>query len=577
MKFGYLFRYYGKYKLKMITVAALCLVSTLCSLAIPSLMSRVVDDGVKQSDLNAVISSCAAMLAVSLLALIAAVISGKLNASLSNSVARDLRNDLFGKVNALTFEEFSSIGTSSLLTRATEDVFQLQEAGGLVSSAISVPLLLIGGIVASFTADVTLAVILLCVVPVVCAIVFALVRKMGKLWENADKYCDIQNHIVRERLYGIRVIRAFEKEDYEHARVTDATDKMAYNLVKSNLFSGLITPICSCLLSLATVALIVVGYIRATAPETTVGAGDVFAVVQYVALISSALMTTFWTLAWLPHLKVCAKRVGEVLNLKGIEKSDEPPKKLSGDLSLKDVSFRYPGAREYSLKNIDMTFPEGKTIAVIGGTGSGKSTLIKLLLDFYPVTDGDISFGNENYSSLGGSDVRANVACAMQKSMIFEGTIRDNVKIAREDATEEEVLSAIEDAQLLDFVKSQKDGLDYFLSQSGANLSGGQKQRVNIARTILKSASVYIFDDSFSALDLLTEKNLRTALNRRLKGKTQIIITQRVSTARKCDYIYVLDDGKLVGGGNHEFLIENCKTYGEIYLSQTGGYDENEA
>ena len=577
MKFGYLLRYYGKYKLKMIAVAALCLVSTLCSLAIPSLMSRVVDDGVKQSDLNAVISSCAAMLAVSLLALIAAVISGKLNASLSNSVARDLRDDLFKKVNSLTFEEFSSIGTSSLLTRATEDVFQLQEAGGLVSSAISVPLLLIGGIVASFTADVTLAVILLCVVPVVCAIVFALVRKMGKLWENADKYCDIQNHIVRERLYGIRVIRAFEKEDYEHARVTDATDKMAYNLVKSNLFSGLITPICSCLLSLATVALIVVGYIRATAPETTVGAGDVFAVVQYVALISSALMTTFWTLAWLPHLKVCAKRVGEVLSLKGIEKSGEPPKNLSGDLTLKGVSFRYPDSREYSIKDVDMTFPEGKTIAVIGGTGSGKSTLIKLLLDFYPVTDGEISFGNENYSSLGGSDIRGSVACAMQKSMIFEGTIRDNVKIAREDATDEEVSSAIEDAQLLDFVKSQKDGLDYFLSQSGANLSGGQKQRVNIARTILKNASVYIFDDSFSALDLLTEKNLRAALNRRLKGKTQIIITQRVSTARKCDYIYVLDDGKLVGGGNHEFLIENCKTYGEIYLSQTGGYDENEA
>lgn len=577
MKFGYLFRYYGKYKLKMITVAALCLVSTLCSLAIPSLMSTVVDDGVKRSDLNAVISSCAAMLAVSAVALIAAIISGRLNASLSNSVARDLRNDLFGKVNALTFEEFSSIGTSSLLTRATEDVFQLQEAGGIVTSAISVPLLLLGGIVASFTADVTLAVILLCVVPIVCVIVFMLVRKMGKLWENADKYCDIQNHVVRERLYGIRVIRAFEKEDYEHGRLTDATDKMAYNLVKSNLFSGLITPICSCLLSLAAVALTVVGYIRATAPETIVGAGDVFAVVQYVALISSALMTTFWTLAWLPHLKVCAKRVGEVLNLKGIEKSDEPPKKLSGDFSLKDVSFRYPGAREYSLKNIDMTFPEGKTIAVIGGTGSGKSTLIKLLLDFYPVTDGDISFGNENYSSLGGSDIRGSVACAMQKSMIFEGTIRDNVKIAREDATDEEVLSAIEDAQLLDFVKSQKDGLDYFLSQSGANLSGGQKQRVNIARTILKSASVYIFDDSFSALDLLTEKNLRAALDRRLKGRTQIIITQRVSTARKCDYIYVLDDGKLVGGGNHEFLTENCKTYGEIYLSQTGGYDENEA
>ena len=577
MKFGYLFRYYGKYKLKMFAVAALCLASTLCSLAIPSLMSRVVDDGVKRSDFNAVFSSCGAMLALSVVSLVSAIISGKLNASLSNSVARDLRDDLFEKVNSLTFEEFSSIGTSSLLTRATEDVFQLQEAGGLVSSAISVPLLLIGGIAASFAADVTLALILLCVVPVVCLIVFLLVRKMGKLWENADKYCDVQNHIVRERLYGIRVIRAFEKEDYEHARVTAATDKMADNLVKSNLFSGLITPICSCLLSLASVALIVVGYIRATSANSSVGAGGVFAVIQYVALISSALMTTFWTIAWLPHLKVCAGRVGEVLSLKGISKNDEPPKKLAGDITLTGVTFRYPDSREDSLKNIDMTFPQGKTIAIIGGTGSGKSTLVKLLLDFYPLQSGEITFGKEKYSALGGSDVRANVACAMQKSMIFEGTVRDNVKIAREDAADEEVMSAIKDAQLLDFVNSQKDGLNYFLSQSGANLSGGQKQRVNIARTILKDASVYIFDDSFSALDLLTEKKLRAALNRRLEGKTLIIVTQRVSTARKCDYIYVLDDGEIAGSGDHDYLINNCKTYGEIYLSQTGGYDETKA
>lgn len=574
MRWKYLFGYYGRYKLKTFIIAVLCIVSTLCSLATPALMSGIVDEGIKSGDFGTVLSFCLIMLAVAAVALFSAVWSAKVNASLANLVARDIRDDLFEKVNSLSFEEFSSIGTSSLLTRATEDVSNLQSAGGLINTVVSVPLLLIGGLVASFIADTVLALVLLCVIPPECLIVFLLVGKMGKLWENADEYCDAQNKLVRERLYGIRVIRAFDKEEKEHSRITSATDNMAKNLVRANLFSGLITPICSCLLSLATVALVCVGYKRAA--DGIIGAGKVIAVTQYVALISSALLTTFWTIAWLPQLRVCAGRIGEVLALDGIKSSDEKPEELVGDLVLKGVSFRYPGARENSLEDVDMTFSEGKTVGIIGGTGSGKTTLVRLLLGFYPVTNGDITLGGKSYSALSGESVRANVSCAMQKSMIFEGTIRDNIGISRDGATDDDVYAAAQDAMMADFVDSHKEGLDYALTQSGANISGGQKQRINIARTILKKASVYVFDDSFSALDLLTEKNLRLRLNERLKGKTRVIITQRVSTARRCDYIYVLDGGKVVGGGNHEYLIGNCATYREIYRSQTGGdYEQN--
>ena len=574
MRWKYLFGYYGRYKFKTFIIAALCIVSTLCSLATPALMSGIVDGGIKNGDFGTVLSFCLIMLAVAAVALFSAVWSAKVNASLANLVARDIRDDLFEKVNSLSFEEFSSIGTSSLLTRATEDVSNLQSAGGLINTVVSVPLLLIGGLVASFIADTVLALVLLCVIPPVCLIVFLLVGKMGKLWENADEYCDAQNKLVRERLYGIRVIRAFDKEEKEHSRITSATDNMAKNLVRANLFSGLITPICSCLLSLATVALVCVGYKRAA--DGIVGAGKVIAVTQYVALISAALLTTFWTIAWLPQLRVCAGRIGEVLALDGIKSSDEKPEELVGDLVLKGVSFRYPGARENSLEDVDMTFSEGKTVGIIGGTGSGKTTLVRLLLGFYPVANGDITLGGKSYSALSGESVRANVSCAMQKSMIFEGTIRDNIGISRDGATDDDIYAAAQDAMMADFVDSHKEGLDYALTQSGANISGGQKQRINIARTILKKASVYVFDDSFSALDLLTEKNLRLRLNERLKGKTRVIITQRVSTARRCDYIYVLDGGKVVGGGNHEYLIGNCATYREIYRSQTGGdYEQN--
>ena len=300
-------------------------------------------------------------------------------------------------------------------------------------------------------------------------------------------------------------------------------------------------------------------------------AGGIIATVQYVALILNGVMMLSWTFVFLPHLKVCINRVTEVLEL-----PDEPADAgdgtiIGGDLVLENVGFAYPGSEVLTVSGVHMTVKAGETAAVIGGTGSGKSTILKLLLDFYAPTEGKISLGGVPYETIGRGGVRENVSAALQKGMVFEGTLLDNVRMGNPDASEDAVRNVLDIAQMTEFVDSHEEGLNYRLAQSGANISGGQKQRISIARTILKPASVYVFDDSFSALDYLTESKLRKALNRYLAGKTQIIITQRAATAMRCDRIYVLEQGSIVGSGTHAELIQTCEVYREIVRSQLGG------
>ena len=481
-----------------------------------------------------------------------------------------MRNDVFEKINSLTFEEFSSIGSSSLLTRANEDVFALQDvANSFVYAVTNVPVMLFGGVILSLLKDFSIALILLSVIPVVAFIVFLLVKKMGRLWEISNKYCDKQNKLVRERLTGIRVIRAFDKERYEHGRISEATDVMADNMIRANVLSSLITPVSLLLLNVVTVAVIYVGAIRMQNPAI-LKAGDIIAIIQYVGIASNGLLAAVWVFAWLPHFKVSARRVNEVLSLKGVPESEDKAKYIRGDLRITNLSFTYPHAKLPALTDVNMNIEEGETVAIIGGTGSGKTTLIKLLAGFYEPTEGTILFGGYDYSTLTADDVRSNISVALQKSMIFEGTIKDNVMMSKTDAGDEEVFHALETARMADYVNSHKEGIYYKLSQSGANLSGGQKQRINIARTIFKKSSVYVFDDSFSALDFLTESKLRRALSVELKGKTQIIITQRISTAIHSDRIFVMANGKIVGEGSHDDLINTCEIYKEIYASQMG-------
>lgn len=568
--FKFLFKYFKKYKLSLALTGVLYLVASASALAMPNLMSRIIDDGIRNSNIKTVYVLSGIMLSIAVVSFLLAIVGKKMNAVVSNSIAEDMRNDVFEKINSLTFEEFSSIGSSSLLTRANEDVFALQDvANSLVYAVTNVPVMLFGGVILSLLKDFSIALILLSVIPVVAFIVFLLVKKMGRLWEISNKYCDKQNKLVRERLTGIRVIRAFDKENYEHGRISEATDVMADNMIRANVLSSLITPISLLLLNVVTVAVIYVGAIRMQNPAI-LKAGDIIAIIQYVGIASNGLLAAVWVLAWLPHFKVSARRVNEVLSLKGVPESEGKAKYIRGDLRITNLSFTYPNAKLPALTDVNMNIKEGETVAIIGGTGSGKTTLIKLLAGFYEPTEGTILFGGYDYSALTTDDVRSNISVALQKSMIFEGTIKDNVMMSQTDAGDEEVFHALETARMADYVNSHKEGIYYELSQSGANLSGGQKQRINIARTIFKKSSVYVFDDSFSALDFLTESKLRRALSVELKGKTQIIITQRISTAIHSDRIFVMANGKIVGEGSHDELINTCEIYKEIYASQMG-------
>lgn len=568
--FKFLFKYFKKYKLSLALTGVLYLVASASALAMPNLMSRIIDDGIRNSNIKTVYILSGIMLSIAVVSFLLAIVGKKMNAVVSNSIAEDMRNDVFEKINSLTFEEFSSIGSSSLLTRANEDVFALQDvANSFVYAVTNVPVMLFGGVILSLLKDFSIALILLSIIPIVAFIVFLLVKKMGRLWEISNKYCDKQNKLVRERLTGIRVIRAFDKERYEHGRISEATDVMADNMIRANVLSSLITPVSLLLLNVVTVAVIYVGAIRMQNPAI-LKAGDIIAIIQYVGIASNGLLAAVWVFAWLPHFKVSARRVNEVLSLKGVPESEGKAKYIRGDIRITNLSFTYPHAKLPALTDVNMNIEEGETVAIIGGTGSGKTTLIKLLAGFYEPTEGTILFGGYDYSALTADDVRSNISVALQKSMIFEGTIKDNVMMSKTDAGDEEVFHALETARMADYVNSHKEGIYYELSQSGANLSGGQKQRINIARTIFKKSSVYIFDDSFSALDFLTESKLRRALSVELKGKTQIIITQRISTAIHSDRIFVMANGKIVGEGSHDDLINTCEIYKEIYASQMG-------
>ena len=544
---------------------------TFCALFMPYVMSNIVEVGIRNGDVIYILKEGAIMIALAVGALSCAMVTNSVSSKFSATLAVDIRKQVFNKVNTLTFEQFSEIGTGSLITRTTDDVGWIEETiVQLPYVFITFPIMFFGGIVLSFKGDFTLPLILLGAAVLVLGISTLITTRLEKHWQRGEDFTDVQNRVVRERLSGIRVVRAFDKEQYEHERAARATSEMCNSFVTANTVSGLINPIASLLLNSATVAIIYVGAIRLQS-NSSLKAGDILATIQYIALIANAVLMLSWTISFIPHIKVSLKRIGAILDLESSVGETASGEVLTGDVSFTGVNFAYANSQVNSLENITFEAKSGEIVGVIGGTGSGKTTLVKLLMDFYKPSCGAQHFGGKNYDELSPATIRDNVAIALQKSMIFEGTIADNVKMGNKNATDEQVAEVLEIAQMSEFVSSKEEGVNYKLTQAGNNISGGQKQRINIARTILKPASVYIFDDSFSALDYLTEANLRKALNKYLDGKTQIIVTQRAATAMRCDRVYVLDCGKVVGVGTHKQLLKYCPTYREIYESQMGG------
>lgn len=546
--------------------------ATVCDLLLPTIMSDILNEGVYQQDLAYILRCCGVMLAVSLIGLGAVLLSTKISCGVVASFCADVRAMVFKKVNRMTFEEFGKLGTAALVTRATQDVQTVSwVASDLCSSVARIPILFFGGVALAMRKDVMLSLVLLAFVPVILLVVLRVGKKNVTLWEKSDEYIDKQNDIMRERLRGIRVIRAFNSEEKEHGRIREATHIMSEHIIRGNVAMGLITPLATLLLNVATVLIVYFSGWRMERGSGLTG-GDVFAIVQYVSLISSGLITGAFTIIMFPQAGVSADRIGQVLSAEAMaDPVSRQNLRLTGDIRFDHVDFCYDGASEYALRDIDLHIAPGQKVAVIGGTGAGKSTLVSMLLGFRMPTGGEVRLDGISTTCLSRHTMRENMSCVLQNATIYSGTIRENVKMGKLSATDEEILEALTVAQAMDFVDAFPDGLDHEIKQSGKNLSGGQKQRLSIARAVLKDAPIFIFDDSFSALDFLTEANLRAALAKRTAGRTQIVITQRITSAMHCDRIFVMDRGALVGTGTHQELMENCRIYREIYDSQTGG------
>ena len=568
-----LLRFLLPYKKQIALATLFMLISVVCNLTLPTIMSRILDQGVygTAGSYAQIVRSCLWMLALAGLSL-GAVLAGYYFATrITAFFTRDLRNAMFQKINEMSFEQVGKLGTAALVTRMTHDAGTLAWAAGLLcGSIVIIPLMFLGGTALCMQKDFYLSLIMLATVPLVLGLVLILSKKLASLWEISDKYFDVQNGLMRERIRGIRVIRAFSREPREHERIYAAITEMTGHMIRANVTMELIAPIATVLMNLAVLGIVRFGAVRLER-GAGLSAGDIFAVIQYVSIVLSSLISAMWAIIMLPHARVAARRISEITDTETTPEACDESVQFSGEITLEHVSFRYEGADAAALEDISLHIPAGSRVAVIGGTGSGKSTLVSLLLAFRRPTEGTVRFDGVDAAEYSGSTIRRNVSCALQRPMLYAGTIADNIRMGDLSASDAQVAEAAEIAQLSGLISRREKGLGHVLTPSGGNISGGQKQRVSIARAIVKQAPIYIFDDSFSALDFLTEKALRTALNERIRGRTQLIISQRVTTAMRSDRIFVLDQGRLVGAGTHQELLESCPIYREIYASQTGG------
>lgn len=551
-------------------------IGMICSLLLPFVMSEIVEKGISEQNIPFVWQYAVIMVLLAIVSVAANIISAKLNTAISAGYSSDLCRVTFEKINSLSYTNYTKIGPSGLLTRATDDIWNVEGTiTSLPYTLFTVPIMFIGSAVLAFLADPVLSAVFMLSIPPILILVLILMRPLYDMWDKSDKYVDMQNKIVRERLAGLRVVRAFNNEKREHGRAKFATEEMAKYMIRANTRGGMVDPFAMLLLNLATVAVIYFGGIRAQA-GSGISTGGIIAVLQYIGMITNAVISISWTLAWLPKVKVSMRRLNEIHSNPDEETIPEGEGDVPNgfDIEINNLSFTYPDSTKNVLENLSLTVKQGEQIALIGGTGSGKSTLIKLLAGLFEPSEGEIIIGGASYKDMRKVDVRSHFSVALQKAQIFEGTVRDNIKMGKPDATDEEVYKVLGLSKMAEFVDSHEEGLDYILVGSGQNVSGGQRQRLNMARTVIKEADVYIFDDSFSALDFLTESEIKENYSALLRGKSRIVATQRISTAMSADRIYVLDNGRIIGVGTHRELLSSCPIYREIADSQLGGRKE---
>ncbi|MDX3501053.1 ABC transporter ATP-binding protein [Streptomyces sp. ID03-2B] len=560
----------GPYKKPIVLLVCLQLLQTCATLYLPSLNADIIDNGVVTGDTGYILEFGGLMIAVSVLQVLCNVGAVYYGARTASALGRDVRAAVFDRVQSFSARELGRFGAPSLITRTTNDVQQVQMVVLLAFTLmVSAPIMCVGGIVMALGLDVPLSAVLLAVVPVLGVSVGLIVRKMGPLFRTMQERLDGVNRVLREQITGNRVIRAFVRDGYEEKRFRGANTELTDVSVATGRLMALMFPTVMTVVNLSSVAVVWFGAHRIDSGGMQIGALTAF--LAYLMQIVMAVMMATFMFMMVPRAEVCAERIEEVL---GTESSVVPPVapvtelRRHGHLEVRGAEFRYPGAEEPVLRNVDLVARPGETTAVIGSTGSGKSTLLGLVPRLFDVTDGEVLVDGEDVRTLDPALLSKTVSLVPQKPYLFSGTVATNLRYGNPDASDEELWHALEVAQAKEFVEALEHGLDAPIAQGGTNVSGGQRQRLAIARTLVQRPEIYLFDDSFSALDYATDAALRAALGRETAGATVVIVAQRVSTIRDADRILVLDEGRLVGSGTHHELMEGNETYREIVLSQ---------
>ncbi|OUK41650.1 multidrug ABC transporter ATP-binding protein [Enterococcus faecium] len=555
-----------------IAAAVFMVIQVLADLYLPTLTSNIIDKGVAQGDVDYIWHTGFVMIGFSLISILAAIANTFFATRESQKLGKQLRTDVYKKSESLTKDAFDKYGTASLITRTTNDVTQIQMVTQMfLRMMINAPITLIGASILAYQKDHQLTKIFLVVIPVMIILIGGIMYFAVPLFKSMQKKTDRLNLVFREGLTGVRVIRAFDKTRFEENRFDLANKDYTNTAIKVNTIVALMMPMMTLIMSGTNVAITWFGghYIA----DMTLEVGNLIAFMTYAMQILISFMMLSAIFIMVPRAQASADRINEVLDEKIGIHDPENPKTVSfagknATLAFNHVNYRYHGAEKLALEDIDFQAKSGEIVAIIGGTGSGKTTLVNLIPRLYDIESGSIQINGTDISDMTQYNLRELMGFVPQKAVLFSGTIRSNMQYGKPDATDEMIWKALEIAQAKDFVSEMEDGLDSHVEQGGGNFSGGQRQRLAIARALVKTADIYVFDDSFSALDFKTDANLRQALKTNMKESITVLVAQRVSTVMDADMILVLDEGKLVGKGTHEELLATNETYQEIVHSQ---------
>jgi ATP-binding cassette, subfamily B, multidrug efflux pump len=576
MLWSLLRKYARPYRSLLAIVAVFQLISTLASLYLPTVNAAIIDEGVAKGDLHIIVELGGIMLAVTGLQVVCAIGAVYFGSRAGTGFGRDLRSAIFHHVTGFSAEETSRFGASSLLTRTTNDVQQIQLLVQLTCTMlITAPIMSIGGIFMAIHQDAGLSWLLLVSVPILAAANYWIVSHLLPIFRRMQRLIDGINRVMREQLAGIRVIRAFARESFERNRFAQANEDLADTAIEAGRWQALMLPVTTLVINISSVALIWFGGLRIDAGQMQVG--SLIAFLSYFMQILMAVLLATFILVIIPRASVCAERIGEVLSTEPqITSPPDPvrPALIAGEIRMDGASFSYPGAELPVLQDISLIAKPGTTTAIVGSTGSGKSTLVALVCRLYDVTAGSVRIDGIDVRDFDPEQLWAAIGVVPQRGYLFSGTVADNLQLGAapgQVVTEDDMWHALEVAAADDFVRGHADGLDMRVAQGGINFSGGQRQRLAIARAVIRRPAVYLFDDAFSALDVHTDARVRAALRQVSADSTVVIVSQRISTVARADQIVVIDDGHIIGVGTHDTLLTQCPEYAEFADSQSLG------